>query len=359
MRRPDGTRVPQEDIAQRKVCFVSARVHPGESCSSWMVKGLIDFLLDPYIEEAKQLRDRIVWKIVPMLNPDGVINGNYRCSLTCRDLNREWHQPSMEYSPEILTLKSLVKHVKTRENRNVLVFCDMHGHSRHRNFFMYGCNPVRKNVVVTPSLILERVLPRIMSDVVPGFCYGTSSFKVQKAKEATGRVVVWRELGIRLSYTIEASMMGGSTYHYNTQDYMDIGRGLCHGLAPFISIEGDPAILRLGDIVHELITSIGGNNAAAAAITPAAQKNRSLLPRAESMGGREASQRKRTSFVDRRADRSSAVDTSTSSEVKHLQDPQDEDDDDDDEPDDDEDDDDEEEIDEESQYLDFSAFAFT
>eukprot|EP01060_Flectonema_neradi_P017281 TRINITY_DN2415_c0_g2_i1.p1 TRINITY_DN2415_c0_g2~~TRINITY_DN2415_c0_g2_i1.p1 ORF type:complete len:1096 (+),score=220.27 TRINITY_DN2415_c0_g2_i1:104-3391(+) len=364
MKRPDGSSVPQEEIAQRKVCFISARVHPGESCSSWMVKGLIDFLIDPYIEEAKQLRDRIVWKIVPMLNPDGVINGNYRCSLTCRDLNREWHQPSLEFSPEILAFKNLVKQVKTRENRNVLVFCDMHGHSRHRNFFMYGCNPVRRNVVVTPSLILERVLPKILSDMVPGFCYGTSSFKVQKAKEATGRVVVWRELGIRLSYTIEASMMGGTMYHYNTQNYMDIGKGLCHGLAPFLSIEGDPAILRLGDIVHELITSIGGPNAA---ITPAAQKTRppQQLPRAETMGARELIQRKRASFVDKRADRSSAVDTSASSndvKVPLPQEQQDEDDDDDDdEPDDDDDDDDDEdeEIDEGAQYIDFSSFSFT
>ena len=34
-----------------------------------------------------------VWpwlKVVPMLNPDGVINGNYRCSLAGVDLNRVW-----------------------------------------------------------------------------------------------------------------------------------------------------------------------------------------------------------------------------------------------------------------------------
>ena len=27
------------------------------------------------------LRDEFVFVVVPMINPDGVINGNYRCSL--------------------------------------------------------------------------------------------------------------------------------------------------------------------------------------------------------------------------------------------------------------------------------------
>ncbi len=64
----------------KKCVFFTARVHPGESNSSWVMKGLIDFLVSD-APEAKILRDTFVFNIVPMLNPDGVINGNYRCSL--------------------------------------------------------------------------------------------------------------------------------------------------------------------------------------------------------------------------------------------------------------------------------------
>jgi murein tripeptide amidase MpaA len=46
-----------------------------------MMRGVLFFLTDPKDPEAKKLRDNFVFKIIPMLNPDGVINGNYRCSL--------------------------------------------------------------------------------------------------------------------------------------------------------------------------------------------------------------------------------------------------------------------------------------
>jgi murein tripeptide amidase MpaA len=54
-----------------------------------MMKGLIDFLVGDS-EEARKLRDAYVFKIVPMLNIDGVVNGNYRTSLVGVDLNRRW-----------------------------------------------------------------------------------------------------------------------------------------------------------------------------------------------------------------------------------------------------------------------------
>ena len=65
----------------KKGIFFTARVHPGESNASWMMKGVLDFLTSQ-TNEAKALRDHFVFKVVPMLNPDGVINGNYRCSLS-------------------------------------------------------------------------------------------------------------------------------------------------------------------------------------------------------------------------------------------------------------------------------------
>ena len=47
----------------------------------------------------------VVIRIVPMLNPDGVIYGNYRCSLLGCDLNRKWEKPNRLLQPEIFYTK--------------------------------------------------------------------------------------------------------------------------------------------------------------------------------------------------------------------------------------------------------------
>ena len=52
-----------------------------------MIQGLIEYLCNDS-EESKELRDTIVFKIIPMVNPDGVVLGNYRTSLSGKDLNR-------------------------------------------------------------------------------------------------------------------------------------------------------------------------------------------------------------------------------------------------------------------------------
>ena len=68
------------------------------------MEGLLEFLVSDD-EIAKTLRDRFVFKIVPMLNPDGVIIGNYRCSLSAHDLNRQYVSPSPKLFPECNAIK--------------------------------------------------------------------------------------------------------------------------------------------------------------------------------------------------------------------------------------------------------------
>ena len=54
-----------QDIAVRKAAILTSRVHPGESNASFMMKGVIDFLISED-ENAKYLRDTFVFKIIPM-----------------------------------------------------------------------------------------------------------------------------------------------------------------------------------------------------------------------------------------------------------------------------------------------------
>lgn len=127
----------QDEIAERPAVIISSRVHPGETNSSFIMEGIIDFLLSEKAE-ALALRDKYVFKIIPMLNPDGVIVGNYRCSLGGHDLNRQYINPSRQLSPEIFFFKEMIK--KTLECRKIDLFVDIHGHSRQKNLFIFGCS---------------------------------------------------------------------------------------------------------------------------------------------------------------------------------------------------------------------------
>lgn len=73
--------------AYKRIIVVMARVHPGESNSSFVMEGFLRFITGG-TEEAKELRNKFIFKIIPMVNPDGVISGNYRSSLGGSDLNR-------------------------------------------------------------------------------------------------------------------------------------------------------------------------------------------------------------------------------------------------------------------------------
>jgi len=43
-----------------------------------------------------------------MLNPDGVVNGNYRTSLSGEDLNRQWKFCNKSDHPEIYFSKKII-----------------------------------------------------------------------------------------------------------------------------------------------------------------------------------------------------------------------------------------------------------
>ncbi|XP_015424968.1 PREDICTED: cytosolic carboxypeptidase 2 [Myotis davidii] len=219
-----------QEAAAKKAVVLSARVHPGESNGSWIMKGFLDFILSNS-PDAELLRDIFVFKVIPMLNPDGVIVGNYRCSLAGRDLNRHYKTILKESFPCIWHTRNMIK--RLLEEREVLLYCDFHGHSRKNNIFLYGCNSHDRKY-----WLHERVFPFMLSKNVPDkFSFHSCNFKVQKCKEGTGRVVMWR-MGILNSYTME-STFGGSTLgnkrdtHFTTEDLKSLGYHVCDTLLDF------------------------------------------------------------------------------------------------------------------------------
>jgi len=52
-----------------------------------------------------------VFKIVPILNPDGVIAGNYRTSMAGADLNRKFDEPDIRLHPSVWNIKRMTERI--------------------------------------------------------------------------------------------------------------------------------------------------------------------------------------------------------------------------------------------------------
>eukprot|EP01012_Entosiphon_sulcatum_P003917 TRINITY_DN11417_c0_g1_i2.p1 TRINITY_DN11417_c0_g1~~TRINITY_DN11417_c0_g1_i2.p1 ORF type:complete len:939 (-),score=70.40 TRINITY_DN11417_c0_g1_i2:18-2834(-) len=247
----------KSELDERKGVVICARCHPGETNSSWVMQGVIDFLTAP-TPEARYLRDHFIFKIIPMVNPDGVVVGNYRCSLSGEDLNRRWAAPDERYHPEVVAIKRVM--TKFQQEREVVMFLDLHGHSRKKNFFVYGCGgPPGKSIRQQAGLIEDdediaarhcyltarypqRVFPRLLWRLTDAFSFDDCNFHIQHAKLGTARVVMYQEYGVLQSYTLESSFCGPSYgpllgYQFNSYHFLQMGRSICLALVELFNPE--------------------------------------------------------------------------------------------------------------------------
>jgi murein tripeptide amidase MpaA len=85
--------------------WLYARQHPGETMAEYWMEGALKRLLDDSDPVARVLRGRATFHIVPNMNPDGSRRGHLRTNAVGTNLNREWHAPSAERSPEVLCVR--------------------------------------------------------------------------------------------------------------------------------------------------------------------------------------------------------------------------------------------------------------
>ncbi|MBN2971104.1 hypothetical protein JW805_03620 [Roseomonas aeriglobus] len=85
-----------------KQVWLYARQHPGEPMAEWWMEGAVEMLTDGDNAVAQALREKATFHLVPNMNPDGSFRGHLRTNAAGVNLNREWHAPSADKSPEVL-----------------------------------------------------------------------------------------------------------------------------------------------------------------------------------------------------------------------------------------------------------------
>jgi len=178
-----------KSMRKNQIVLITSRVHSGESPGSLVFKGIFDFLTSEQ-REAKYLRRFYTFILIPCMNPDGVICGNYRNSLAGVDLNRQWINPEPEFHPEVWAVKKMMQKIKEEDKRQIWIFCDLHGHSKKKNSFFYGCNTAANGGFLSWTIV--RLLPRIFAKKTHMFNYKDCKFRVEPYKIGTARIVAWK-----------------------------------------------------------------------------------------------------------------------------------------------------------------------
>ncbi len=114
----------------KKHVWLNFRVHGDEATQSYVLEGTIEHLLKD-TPEVKNLLDKMVFHIVPIINPDGAF-ADVRENSNGMDLNRNWSSPETTFveEDEIAAVHGEINSLVTDDGKKIAHLIDFHGWNR-------------------------------------------------------------------------------------------------------------------------------------------------------------------------------------------------------------------------------------
>ena len=202
---------PQAEEINKKTVLIMALQHAGEDAGGFLAKGLINYLIsgDP---GAKQAREKFIFHIIPMMNPDGIVNGISRYNTAMEDLNNIWLNDE-KAQPEVTGVKNWVDRWY-EEGNTIDLFIDVHNHTQFHNYHAFIFQDHSLDSLVT-----------VMNDHWPIRIWHS---------EFEGSSCAWFFRQGIPSGTIELSQSKvGDGPYLTIEDYLDYGAGTVKGIVAF------------------------------------------------------------------------------------------------------------------------------
>ncbi|MEW6061474.1 MAG: M14 family zinc carboxypeptidase [Bacteroidota bacterium] len=122
-----------DSASTRQRIWIHARTHPAEVQGTWVTNEMIKLLLSS-TPLAQSLRQRYVFNIMPMYNPDGVELGKPRQNANGIDLESNWNATTPQQ--EVLVLRSQFERMMLLPNP-MRIMLNMHSSTSCKRYFVY------------------------------------------------------------------------------------------------------------------------------------------------------------------------------------------------------------------------------
>ncbi len=220
----------KDESQERPGVWIQARQHAWECGSSWVARGLMEWLSQRN-ESASWLIDNTEIVIVPIMDVDNVTTGNGGKEADPQDHNRDWFDQSIY--PEVQAAQKSLR--RWSEQGRLDFFIDLHnpGPNDKQPFFFLGPNELLSDLGRDNRSLFLSIAHRHIHDPLP----------VQENPRITGPTYhpLWQRISAQWvnahgnSHTLASCLeTSWNTPHSNTEGYRKVGAQLGETIVEFL-----------------------------------------------------------------------------------------------------------------------------